>query len=222
MAYGQVDPARLQGEALSRWYLRSPADIEQERQERAAKAHEDFFASSGPGLPAISPMQDGAANGDGIVWPSADQNYGRGETAPQGNADRQDAQESYQATFQPTDQGAQRIQVSSNPWNCPTCHGVVPPPISLPPPTLPFPWSGISMFRDGSASPPPQSGRDDRKQCEMQDRNDRGICVQQPTNRAKAVCHKTATTRREYCDATGIIGEPDLFTARRKSGRRWP
>jgi hypothetical protein len=32
MAYSQVDPARLQGDALTRWYLRSPADIEQEQQ----------------------------------------------------------------------------------------------------------------------------------------------------------------------------------------------
>ncbi len=32
MAYGQIDPARLDGDALTRWYLRSPADIEEERQ----------------------------------------------------------------------------------------------------------------------------------------------------------------------------------------------
>ena len=31
MAYGQIDPARLQGEALRRWYLRSPAEVEEER-----------------------------------------------------------------------------------------------------------------------------------------------------------------------------------------------
>jgi hypothetical protein len=219
MAYGQVDPARLQGGALSRWYLRSPADIEQERQERAAKAHEDFFASSGPGLPAISPMQDGAANGDGVVWPSADQNYGPEETAPQGNAERRDAQEPYQVTLQPTDQGAQRIQVASSPWSCPTCHGVVPPPSSLPPPTLPFPWSGISMFRDGSASPPPQSSPDDRKQCDIQDRNDRRICGRQPLPEDKAKCHASASVRWKNCLRTGDLNDPPLDTAKRLRGR---
>ena len=30
MAYGQIDPARLNGDALTQWYLRSPADIEEE------------------------------------------------------------------------------------------------------------------------------------------------------------------------------------------------
>lgn len=31
MAFGQVDPARLEGEALRRWYLRSPDEIDDER-----------------------------------------------------------------------------------------------------------------------------------------------------------------------------------------------
>jgi len=43
MAYGQIDPARLDGDALTRWYLRSPADIEQERQVSAAQRYADFF-----------------------------------------------------------------------------------------------------------------------------------------------------------------------------------
>ena len=33
MAFSQIDPARLNGEALKQWYLRSPADIEEERQQ---------------------------------------------------------------------------------------------------------------------------------------------------------------------------------------------
>jgi hypothetical protein len=43
MAYGQIDPERPEGEALTRWYLRSPADIEQERQANAAQKYADFF-----------------------------------------------------------------------------------------------------------------------------------------------------------------------------------
>lgn len=33
----QIDPARLEGEALRRWYLRSPDEIEQERQARPTR-----------------------------------------------------------------------------------------------------------------------------------------------------------------------------------------
>ena len=43
MAYGLIDPARLDGDALTRWYLRSPANIDQERQTAAAHRYDDFF-----------------------------------------------------------------------------------------------------------------------------------------------------------------------------------
>ena len=48
MAFGQIDPARLDGDALRGWYLRTPADIEQERQQAAAQRYRDFFGSSDP------------------------------------------------------------------------------------------------------------------------------------------------------------------------------
>lgn len=47
MTAGQIDPARLDGEALRRWYLRSPADIEQERRVSAARRYESFFGGAG-------------------------------------------------------------------------------------------------------------------------------------------------------------------------------
>jgi hypothetical protein len=57
----------------------------------------------------------------------------------------------------------------------------------------------------------------------MQERQDRGICAQQPTERAKAVCNASATERRAWCDNhEGEIGKPRLDTAYRKDGRRWP
>ena len=43
MAFSQVDPASLQGEALNRWYLRSPDEIEQERQAAQAQKYNAFF-----------------------------------------------------------------------------------------------------------------------------------------------------------------------------------
>jgi hypothetical protein len=43
MADRQIDPARLQGEALRQWYLRSPEDLEREREAADAQRYEDFF-----------------------------------------------------------------------------------------------------------------------------------------------------------------------------------
>jgi hypothetical protein len=47
MSLGQIDPARLQGDALTQWYLRSPADVERERQEAAARRYQNFFYGGG-------------------------------------------------------------------------------------------------------------------------------------------------------------------------------
>ena len=46
MAVEQIDPGTLEGDALKRWYLRSPADIEQQRQEAAAQRYKEFFGDS--------------------------------------------------------------------------------------------------------------------------------------------------------------------------------
>jgi hypothetical protein len=51
MAYGEIDPARLEGNALTSWYLRSPTDIEQERQAAATQRYADFFGEQ-PGAVA--------------------------------------------------------------------------------------------------------------------------------------------------------------------------
>jgi hypothetical protein len=40
---GSIDVGSLEGDALTRWYLRSPAEIEQEHQDAAAKRYQDFF-----------------------------------------------------------------------------------------------------------------------------------------------------------------------------------
>jgi len=60
MADDPIDPATLQGDALTRWYLRSPDDIERERQSAAAQRYDAFFgngdidpgSSRGPELPS--------------------------------------------------------------------------------------------------------------------------------------------------------------------------
>lgn len=43
MANGQVDPASLEGEALLRWYRRTPQEIEEERRRAATEAYNRFF-----------------------------------------------------------------------------------------------------------------------------------------------------------------------------------
>ena len=46
MAGSQVDPSRLQGEALRKWYLRSPPEIEREQQAAAQRRYNDYFGGS--------------------------------------------------------------------------------------------------------------------------------------------------------------------------------
>jgi hypothetical protein len=60
---GSIDVGSLEGDALARWYLRSPADIEQERQTAAAKRYQDvFYGPSGtdpdPGFAREMPSMD--------------------------------------------------------------------------------------------------------------------------------------------------------------------
>jgi hypothetical protein len=46
MAESQVDPARLHGEELRRWYMRSPAEIEEQRQVAAQQRYDSYFGRS--------------------------------------------------------------------------------------------------------------------------------------------------------------------------------
>lgn len=63
MPDGPIDPATLQGDALTNWYLRSPDDIERERQSAAAQHYDAFFGNGGDIDPGFSrglelPSQD--------------------------------------------------------------------------------------------------------------------------------------------------------------------
>lgn len=212
MALGQIDPARLDGDALRRWYLRSPADIEEERRRSASQQYDRFFGGLRP-AGAIrnaakrkfpEPVAEGLGDEvhDGAHIPAR-------RVGPQAVA--------MAATEGPAANG--------NPIDCLSCHGRVPPlgPLPLPPPLGGWPWPGSPpFFRDLPGGPPPPPRREERKQCEMQEQSDRGICSQQPTEAAKAECYSNIVKRRYHCDQTGETGIPRLFTARRKSGRRWP
>lgn len=58
MADRQVDPLRLQGEALRRWYIRSPGELEQERQARYDQRYREFFARDDSTASTPSVAQD--------------------------------------------------------------------------------------------------------------------------------------------------------------------
>jgi hypothetical protein len=63
-----IDPGSLEGDALRQWYLRSPADVERERQEAAARRYQDFFHGSAPGNDPDPQFDDEApASSQGIA-----------------------------------------------------------------------------------------------------------------------------------------------------------
>lgn len=88
---GSLDPASLQGDALTRWYLRSPIDIERERQAGEARRFQDFFygstaADTGFGRGGPASRQD-VDPGFSIPLPSKDIDPGFAIPAPSGDID---------------------------------------------------------------------------------------------------------------------------------------
>ena len=55
-----IDPGNLQGDRLNGWYLRSPHEIEKERQAAAARRYQDFFY--GPAASNPDPGSDGGTS----------------------------------------------------------------------------------------------------------------------------------------------------------------
>lgn len=206
-------------------HLRSPAFIDEAGRSATDGAYDAsyFPASSATSFGGAAKADDQLdASGDaGLIWSTAGGNRWPTQRAPA----------SPLSAWQPDNFGRYRLAAAATPrgfWDywgvrgCANCHGYKPG--TLPPAGghSPFPpnYSPRSGNSNGSSTPQPR--RDERKQCAAQERNDRGVCTQQPTERAKAVCHQSATRRRVHCNATGEIGEPELFTARRRSGRPWP
>ena len=81
MAFGQIDPARLQSEALKRWYLRSPAEIEEEREQKAASTYDAFFAPATADLASEQSTSNERTPGDHAwsSWQQLDGGPWRGE-----------------------------------------------------------------------------------------------------------------------------------------------
>lgn len=206
MAFGQTDPARLEGSALRRWYLRSPAEIEDERLRRADQARQQFYG----GIRALrEPDSPNLANR--LVRVNASD-----EAA---SASRVVVDDGSAAPVKAT--AFQGAKPQGRGENCLSCH--IPPPPPLPgmlPPfgKLPVP-RGFPTFRDLKEGMPGGPRNEGRNECELQEKRDRDICGRQPTMQDKAICHASASERRAYCEKPGgTIGHPALDTAKRLRG----
>lgn len=209
MAFSPVDPSSLQGEALNRWYLRSPDEIEQERQIAQAQKYDTFFGrtkSIDPPTTSPAPAYQGfsAAIGDGPTWEKSGTNrWRRRDQSAYGLAAApQSGQFQLAAAPQPT--------AAPGIVNCPTCHGRFPPLLPFPLPFLP----GGPLFRD-TPSTPSGDGSPKRRfpQCDVQYENDSERCGGLPAPDARGRCWPSASERRAYClSHDGEVGWPKLQT----------
>ena len=216
MAFSPVDPASLQGEALNRWYLRSPSEIEQEQLAAQAQKYDAFFGGTEPvDLPTTSPAPayqgSSAAIGDGPNW------------AVNGTSRWRDQDQSAYGPAGGLNSGQFRLvaapqsTAASGIVSCATCHGRVPPPLPFTSPFLP----GGPFFRHTPSAPGgggSQPDRGDKKECDQQYDSDSQICGQLRSPIDIAICRETASRRYAYClGPDGTIGFPHLET---KGGRR--
>jgi hypothetical protein len=200
MAYGQIDPARLDGDALTRWYLRSPADIEQERQQAAAQRYEDFFGGNG----AADDRSDapGTQSSPGIDKPLAslpNPDIVQAPQAPQASFPVWGADSGFgDGVYRPGRDNVEKVEVGTPSWLCAGCHGTgisPPPPVfSRPPRTTWTPGPNLTPRKPARPHPP---------QCAMQNMKDSRICSREPNDAWKSVCFESASEtdhrRRASC-----------------------
>lgn len=67
MPGAHTDPARLKGEALNRWYRRTPEEVEAERRAAEEQRYRDFFEKSQPAPEAEHPARPSTPDPD-ILW----------------------------------------------------------------------------------------------------------------------------------------------------------
>ena len=131
-----TDPASLQGDALTQWYLRSPADVERERQAAAAQRYQDFF-HGGPG-------------------PDPDPGFGRKVPASSQDIDPGFAMTT-PASSQDIDPGFTWVPAGPNRWRSVKTDDLQPPSrTTLTPYDMPAPSDdGMGVFADDDDSAAP-------------------------------------------------------------------
>jgi hypothetical protein len=218
MAFGQIDPARLDGEELKQWYLRSPADIEAERQQAADRAHDAFFFAPGDrrsddGQEAASSRaassEDLASNDEALVWREIGRNRFRSERAPDL------AMSSSNAGLSGLQPGAATFP-SWGRWpinGCFACHntqtGDLLPgrsPAPLPPTSSPRDGSGSGGGGGGGASSARRGEWSDKPHCDQQFEMDREVCQQAHHPQ----CWINQLRRLNHCERTDEVNEPGL------------
>jgi hypothetical protein len=207
MAFGQIDPARLEGDALTRWYQRSPAEIEEEKRRRSEQAYNAFFSQGEDGQSdnsAAGADEDSAPAGPNQpTWTQVGANRWRGDPA---SLDRpsQRTSASPDGSYQIAAAGQ---WTPSGDWICQACHGnsVLPPPTMFTPPR----GSGGQPRGSGGSG----SSGNNPKQCVIQYENDSNICRWVPGAAARQRCWKSAAQREGHCNNTkGEVGYPPLIT----------
>jgi hypothetical protein len=224
MAYSQVDPARLEGEALRRWYLRSPAEIEEERQAAAAQAYENFF--SGTRRLAGAAFKEASNDAEPIGFGGVGRRSGAedirspAQRPPQNSAFTSDADGQLSGRIQLAANSGSGARKPTGSGDCLSCHGRAPPVAPLPPPfgTFPLPPAIIPFLRDGSGGSGRGSGGErsdgkNPKQCAVQYENDAFICNGINSTDARRRCWESAAKREAYCiKSKGEVGYPPLTT----------
>jgi hypothetical protein len=210
MAFSQIDPARLHGDALTQWYLRSPADVEEEKRQAASRAYDAFFSKPedpqsdrGPeaaSMPAPASNAAGISDAD-VIWRQIGPNRYRSERASE--------------QISSTDTHGFQLAAAKFPaWGrwpingCFNCHDTRTG--DLLPGSGPTPRPSMFSPRDGGGAGGGSSSRrgewSDKPQCNQQFNNDRKICQRA----GSALCWENQTKRLDYCNRTDLIGRPSL------------
>jgi hypothetical protein len=221
MSFRQVDPSRLQGEALRGWYLRSPDEIEQERQSAQAQRYEAFVAGIRPASQAPYPDSQSAramapaaqANQPESLWVATGPNRWSSQLATSSDL-RPGKAWGLRGSFahETSDGGASR-QLAANHGFCVACHGPgaePPPPAMANPPNWP-------RWTPGPNTTPRKPSKPHPPQCALQNMNDSRICSREPGDAWKSVCLRSASDREAHCIASdGEVGWPPLQTHDRR------
>lgn len=213
MAYGQIDPARLEGDALTRWYLRSPADIEQERQAGTAQRYADFFG----GDSALSQAPDQAGQDAGVAAGTVSRpmlvTAVPNPRQPPASTSQTDIVPTTAVADRATGDSPSNVRLAAIGGLCLGCHGTGisprPPVFSKPP------WA--TPWRPPPSPAPKRPARPHPPQCAMQNMRDSRICSREPNLPWQAVCLESASEREAHCIASdGEINWPPLETHDRR------
>jgi hypothetical protein len=194
MASGQIDPARLQGDALRRWYLRSPVEIENERRLAAAEAYDAFFSRVEDGA---SRNAEARAYGREVDWPPIGHRTKGLPAEPIATHGSK-----YQLT---APAGSPGFWDHWSIRGCSNCHGYTPE--TLPPIGGHSPFPPIFERRGGRSDGSAGARWSDRPQCNQQFEADRKICQ----NAKSPQCWENSNRRLSHCSSTGEVGIPPLM-----------